>query len=190
MSISSSQQVSKTLVMPLSRNKSMTKPTLETVFENEESPLLRYAFGIVGRRELAEEMVQDAFLKLHEHWEEVEIPRAWLFRCVRNLSLNHLRKHQREISDDMAAEKIPAPDERPDEELGRLEAVGMIQMLVSEMETRDREMVSMKYFQDLKYHEIAERLEMSVGNVGYRLHHLLKQLAARLRKAGVDGESR
>jgi len=117
----------------------------------------------------------------------VEIPRAWLFRCVRNLALNHLRKHKREINDDSAAEKAHAIDERPDAELGRLEAVGMIQMLVSEMETRDREMVTMKYFQDLKYHEIAERLEMSVGNVGYRLHHLLKQLAERLRKAGVEG---
>ena len=73
--------------------------TLEKVFFEEESPLLRYAFGLLGRRELAEEVVQDAFLKLHEHWEEVEIPRAWLFRCVRNFSFNILRKNKREMLD-------------------------------------------------------------------------------------------
>jgi len=71
--------------------------SLEEVFSNEESPLLRYAFGLLGRRELAEEVVHDAFLKLHEHWDEVEIPRAWLFRCVRNFSFNILRKSKREL---------------------------------------------------------------------------------------------
>jgi len=174
--------------MHLPLKKGAAKESLAEVFEVEESPLLRYAFGLLGRRDLAEEVVQDAFLKLHEHWEEVEIPRAWLFRCVRNLALNVLRKHKREVSDDSAAEAAPDPkSERPDDELGRMEAVGLVQMLVSEMEDRDRQMVTLKYFEDLKYHEIAERLEMSVGNVGYRLHHLLKQLAERLRKSGIEG---
>jgi RNA polymerase sigma-70 factor (ECF subfamily) len=62
----------------------------------------------------------------------------------------------------------------------------MIQMLVSEMEERDQSMVRMKYFQGLKYQEIADKLEMSVGNVGYRLHHLLKDLGERLRKSGIS----
>ncbi|YCM43858.1 sigma-70 family RNA polymerase sigma factor [Verrucomicrobiaceae bacterium 227] len=159
--------------------------TLEEVFSEEESPLLRYAFGLLGRRELAEEVVQDAFLKLHEHWQEVEIPRAWLFRCVRNLSLNVLRKNQRESLDGTAGENH-STGERPDLELGKMEAVGMIQMFVSEMNERDQSMVKMKYFQDLKYQEIAERLEMTVGNVGYRLHHLLKDLGERLRKSGIS----
>ena len=45
----------------------------------------------------------------------------------------------------------------------------------------------MKYFQNLKYQEIADQLEMTVGNVGYRLHYLLKDLADRLRKSGIEG---
>ena len=159
--------------------------SLEEVFSDEESPLLRYAFGLLGRRELAEEVVQDAFLKLHEHWDEVEIPRAWLFRCVRNFSFNLLRKSKRESLEEAVGER-EAAQERPDDELGKMEAVGMIQMLVSEMEERDQKMVQMKYFQDLKYQEIADRLEMSVGNVGYRLHHLLKDLGERLRKSGIS----
>ena len=60
------------------------KPSLAAVFEAEESPLLRYAFGLVGRRAVAEDLVQDAFLRLHEHWEDVRQPRPWLFRCVRH----------------------------------------------------------------------------------------------------------
>ena len=173
--------------MRLPGNKTSAAParSLEEVFADEESPLLRYAFGLLGRRELAEEVVQDAFLKLHEHWQEVEIPRAWLFRCVRNLALNILRKNKRESLNGTLGEN-ESPHERPDLELGKMEAVGMIQMLVAEMSERDQTMVKMKYFQDLKYQEIADRLEMSVGNVGYRLHHLLKELGERLRKSGIS----
>ena len=120
-----------------------------------------------------------------QHWDEVEIPRAWLFRCVRNLAFNILRKSKRESLDEAAGERESAL-ERPDDELGRMEAVGMVQMLISEMEERDQSMVRMKYFQDLKYQEIADRLEMTVGNVGYRLHHLLKDLGERLRKSGIS----
>ena len=173
--------------LPGSKKKAGAKKVpLEAVFAEEESPLLRYAFGFLGRRELAEEVVQDAFLKLHEHWEEVDIPRAWLFRCVRNLSLNIIRKNQRETLDGEAGERLPAA-ERPDKELGNMEAVGLVQTLVAEMDERDQIMVRMKYFQNLKYQEIADQLEMSVGNVGYRLHHLLKDLADRLRKSGIEG---
>lgn len=171
--------------LPGKRKAAVERRSLEEVFSDEESPLLRYAFGLLGRRELAEEVVQDAFLKLHQHWQEVEIPRAWLFRCVRNFSFNLLRKSKRETLDGTAGERESAR-EGPDDELGKMEAVGMIQMLVSEMEERDQSMVRMKYFQDLKYQEIADRLDMSVGNVGYRLHHLLKDLGERLRKSGIS----
>ena len=168
------------------QNKVGAKPSLEQVFSDDESPLLRYAFGLLGRRELAEEVVQDAFLKLHEHWDEVEVPRAWLFRCVRNLAFNILRKNKREVLDGEMAEQRVAPElERPDAELSKLEAVGMVQLLISEMDERDQKMVRMKYFQDLKYQDIADRLGMKVGNVGYRLHHLLKDLGERLRQSGV-----
>src|ERR1043166_2939316 len=76
------------------------KPTLAALFEREESPLLGFAIGLVGQRAVAEEVVQEAFLRLHQLWAQVENPRAWLFRSVRNLALNHLRDHRRETPGD------------------------------------------------------------------------------------------
>ena len=104
---------------------------------------------------------------------------------MRNFAFNILRKNKRETLDEAPGDRETAP-ERPDVELGRLEAAGMVQMLVSEMEGRDQSMVRMKYFEGLKYQEIADSLGMSVGNVGYRLHHLLKDLGERLRHAGIN----
>ena len=171
-------------VIPL-RNPMEEKPTLRQVFEAEESPLLRFAFGLVGQRENAEDLVQDAFLKLHAHWDEVANPRAWLFKTVRNLALNHLRDHKRESplenSDDF---KSQSPE--PDHSLGRLEAIGTLQLLVSELDPGDRQLIALKYHENLKYDQISQRTGLSVGNVGYKLHHTLKNLADSLRRLGIE----
>jgi RNA polymerase sigma factor (sigma-70 family) len=52
--------------------------------------------------------------------------------------------------------------------VGRMEAAGTLRMLVAELPEKDRELVVLKYEQDLKYKEISERTGLSVGNVGYR----------------------
>jgi len=161
------------------------KPSLREVFAAEESPLLRYAYGLVGQRETAEDLVQDAFVKLHAHWDEVAHPRAWLFRCVRNLSLSHIRDHKREtpIGEDQEFQST-SPD--PEQTLGKLEAIGTLQLLVAELDDDDRALISLKYQEGLKYDQISQRTGLSVGNVGYKLHHALKNLADSLRRLGVE----
>ena len=159
--------------------------SIVAVFESEESGLLRYAIGLVGRRMVAEEIVQETFLRLHQVWAEVDNPRAWLYRSVRNLALNHLRdrKPESELKEDTAA----AEENPPAEVLGRNEAIGMMRLLLSEMSEDDRNLIRLKYNDDLKYQEISRRTGLSISNVGYRLHHVLKILADALRHAGIEG---
>jgi RNA polymerase sigma-70 factor (ECF subfamily) len=159
--------------------------SIAALFESEESALLRYAIGLAGRRTVAEELVQEAFLRLHKIWDEVENPRGWLYRCVRNLALNHLRDQPRET--ELHEEAAPAEDSLPPEVLGRNEAIGLMRLLLAELPADDRDLIRLKYHDDLKYQEISRRTGLSVGNVGYRLHHVLKALADGLRHAGIDG---
>ena len=161
------------------------RPTLAALFASEEGPLLSFAVGLVRRRPVAEELVQDAFLRLHEVWGQVENPRGWLYRSIRNMALNHLRDHRHETPLEEAAE--PACEDRPDEELGRMEAIGMVRLLLAGMPPEDQDLIRMKYHDDLKYGEISKRTGLGVGNVGYKLHHLLKGLADALRHAGIEG---
>jgi len=161
------------------------KTTLRQVFDTEESPLLRYAYGLVGQRETAEDLVQDAFLKLHAHWDEVIHPRAWLFRCIRNLALSHIRDHKRETPMDSDRE-WESPTLDPKQVLGKLEAVGTLQLLIAELHEDDRALISLKYQEGLKYDQISQRTGLSIGNVGYKLHHALKNLADSLRRLGVE----
>lgn len=165
------------------------KPTLRQVFDAEESALLRFAHGLTGQRETAEDIVQDAFLKLHTHWHEVQQPRPWLFRCVRNLALNHLRDNKRTSSIETNPQtskewETPIPD--PNAALGKLEAIGTLQLLISQLPEADRTLVSLKYLSGLRYEEIAVQTQLTVSNVGYKLHHTLKSLASSLRQLGIE----
>lgn len=163
----------------------LVRPTLAALFESEESGLLRFAMGLVGRRSVAEELVQETFLRLHQVRDEVENPRGWLYRSLRNLALNHLRDQRPEA--ELKEETAPAEDKLAPEVLGQYEAVGMVRLLLSEMPEEDRKLVHFKYHDDLKYQEISKKTGLSVSNVGYRLHHVLKGLAESLRRAGIEG---
>jgi RNA polymerase sigma factor (sigma-70 family) len=170
--------------LPVTTNKS-PRHDVAALFAAEESGLLRFAIGLVGRRMVAEELVQETFLRFHQVRDEVENPRGWLYRSLRNLALNHLRDRPKE--DALDETNTPHDAKLPAESLGRDEAVGLVRMLLAEMPAEDRSLIQLKYHDDLKYQEISRRTGLTVGNVGYRLHHLLKGLADSLRRAGIEG---
>ena len=174
-------------LIPLPMASGETNTTLVALFEAEESRILGFATGLVGRRAVAEELVQETFVRLHQVWDQVENPRAWLYRSLRNLAANHLRDRKEETELDEERESGSQEDVLPDEVLGRMEAVGTMQLLVAEMPQEDRNLIRLKYEEGLKYREISERTGISIGNVGFRLHHLLKSLAVGLRQAGIEG---
>ena len=161
------------------------KLTITSLFEAEESALLGFAFGLVKNRSVAEDLVQETFLRLHPLWAEIENPRGWIYRTLRNLALNHLRDHpaQSELREDSAN----APEALAPEQLEQSEALGMVRLFLAEMPPEDRALIQFKYHDELKYQEISRRTGLSVSNVGYRLHHLLKSLAENLRRAGIQG---
>ena len=162
--------------------------TLQALFDAEENALLRYAFSLTGRRAVAEEIVQDVFLKLHQKWNEVETPRAWLYRSVRNRACNHLRDNRREVlqgeDDELLASETD--EETAEDLLLRLEATGLLRQILADLDPTDQILLQLKYFENKKYREISEKTGLSIGNVGYRLHHLLKELAEKLRPLGIE----
>lgn len=165
--------------------------TLQSLFNSEESPLLRYAFSFVGRRAVAEEIVQEVFLQLHSRWDEVDSPKAWLYRSVRNRAFNHVRDNKREVQTDNDKQFSSSDHEAGSAEaaLEHIEAVAAVRKSLEELDESDRELVRLKYFSDLKYRDISAKTGLKIGNVGYRLHHILKELAEKLRKLGFDEKS-
>jgi RNA polymerase sigma-70 factor (ECF subfamily) len=166
--------------------------TIEELFAALESPLLAYALRLVGERGPAEDITQEAFMRLHAQFAEVREPRRWLYRTVHNLALNHRRDAEKIVPFQPAAEDTPnpatdGPDPAPlpDEQIIRWEGIGLVRLSLAALDDRSREVVRLKYAEDLSYREIAERTGLESGHVGYLLHHALKALAAELARTGL-----
>ena len=181
-----SELMLKRIALPKPKNSKRSKSgAFLELFEAEERPLLRLAISLVGRREVAEEIVQESFLKLHLKWDEIDHPRAWLYRSLRNRILNHLRDERMVICDPKEL-SVEAVEDVVTLELTKLEAIQIVRGLMDSLPEGDRELLRLKYFEGLRYREISERTGMSIGNVGYRLHFLVKGLAEKLHSLRMD----
>ena len=166
--------------------------SLEGLFTALEAPLLAYALRLTGDREVAEDVVQEAFMKLQAQFKTVSAPRRWLFRTVHNMALNPRRRAARLVplhpsgeEDSPAAHQPADPDPLPDEQIIRLEGIGLVRICLETLDARSRELIRLKFHDDLSYQAISQKTGLTVGNVGYLLHHALKNIATELAKTGV-----
>jgi len=171
---------------------SQKRETIEELFAALESPLLQYALRLTGDRELAEDTVQEAFMKLHAGSEQVREPRRWLYRAVHNLALNHRRKSKKIIplqknpdDDRSVADETADAQLLPDEQIVRLEGIGLVRITLESLDERSRELIRLKFNEELSYKDISARTGLTVGHVGYLLHHALKTIADELARTGV-----
>jgi RNA polymerase sigma-70 factor (ECF subfamily) len=165
--------------------------SMEELFSALESPLLSYALRLLGERAAAEDVVQEAFMKLHTQFAEVREPRRWLYRTVHNLALNQRRQAGKVVplpqspEDQAAAADTADPEPLPDEQIVRWEGIGLVRLSLSALDVRSREVIRLKFNEDLSYKEIGERTGLAPGHVGYLLHHALKAIAAELARTGL-----
>lgn len=164
--------------------------TIEELFNALESPLLNYALRLAGELSVAEDIVQEAFMKLHAQFEQVREPRRWLYRTVHNLALNHRRDSAKIISlnskvDEPEGGDATDPQPLPDEQIARWEGIGLVRLGMETLDERSREVLRLKFTENLSYKEISERTGLKIGHVGYLLHHALKAMAEELSKNGV-----
>ena len=170
---------------------------IEELFAALEAPLLSYGLRLTGELGLAEDVVQEAFMKLHSQFKEVREPRRWLYRTVHNLALNQRRRTAKIVSLNSSAsaenenENSPVtadtadPAPLPDEQIIRMEGIGQMRLSLETLDERSRELIRLKFTDELSYRDISARTGISVSNVGYILHHALKTIAGELAKTGV-----
>ena len=158
-----------------------------------EAPLIAYAYRILKDREEAKDQVQEAFKRMILNEEIIERPEAWLYRTVRNLCISHIRKHQRmqregdEQQLDFFAAKndFSEPFNNPASKLEKSEKIDRVVHFVSILPEDSRNLLKMKFEKKLSYREISKETGLTEGNVGYKLHHLLRNLADELKAEGI-----
>jgi RNA polymerase sigma-70 factor, ECF subfamily len=135
----------------------------------------------VGNQEDAEEAVQEALARAWRAGSRagIESPTAWLLQITRNESLRVLerrsRLRSRELSEDAVAE--------PCAEDGRIEQLvshAPTRQALHRLEPAERQLLLLRYGEDLTQPELARRLEIPEGTVKVRLHRIRKRFAEAL----------
>lgn len=153
--------------------------------------LVRYLERMLGPVGGAEDVAQDAYLKLYRliRPDEVECPRALLFHVATKLAINRLRRVRTELASAAApGEMNDVPDEaaRPDRRVLLDQAMQRLTHIIDELQPNLRQVFVMRYVTQMPRQEIADQLHISVGAVEQRLTRALAHCRERLAAHGID----
>ena len=137
--------------------------------------LFRYAFFRIGRREDAEDVVQDAFLKIASTTTHISNPKAYLFRMVGNGCVDVMRKKDKFSP---LEERMPAPLHI--EEAEAQEEAERINRLLSLLPEAQSEVIRLHIHANLKFTEIAELLEQPVTTIKSRFASGIEKLRSQI----------
>ncbi|SKC41854.1 RNA polymerase sigma-70 factor, ECF subfamily [Ohtaekwangia koreensis] len=159
------------------------KGAFEQVFHACYENLCQYAFTILKDMDEAEDIVQSMFLKIWERREDLNIQhaiRSYLFRAVYHQCINHLEhrtiklKHQ-EYGVLEGTSRVQQPEIFPDE------LSNSIQSVVNELPQQCRIIFMMSRYEELRYAEIAQKLNISVNTIENQISKALRILRLKLK---------
>ena len=147
--------------------------------------LYRFAFRLLGRHEVAEDVVQEAFLRLARDGPdglEGESVRRWLYVTTRNLCVSHFRtsaRHPEVTVDTFTTSCAPGPN--PAETAAAGERSTLVKAAIEHLPLAMREALVLREYEGMNYAQIADITGCSLGTVKSRLARAREQLRKQLR---------
>jgi RNA polymerase sigma-70 factor (ECF subfamily) len=168
----------------------------ERLMERFESPLFGYAHGILQNPFDAQEVVQDAMIRAHraltKQYDEARCAalalRPWLFRTVRNLSLNKRRSKRSGLEQPLADfddGRLGPFVKLEGSELERKQEVELLRRAIALLPVDARELILLRFMEEMSYAEIAKTVGGSEASLRGRVFRSLKLLREALEKKGV-----
>jgi RNA polymerase sigma-70 factor (ECF subfamily) len=133
--------------------------------------LYRYAISMVGDRDAAADMVQDAFVRAYVNLRTCRTPgsfRVWIFRTLRNRCFDHLRASRRKSLPLDEASDLADRAEGPAARVERRETQTEIRLALDRLPEQQREAFLMHYVEGVPYEEMAALLGTSVSALKMR----------------------
>lgn len=175
---------------PIDAEGSSGEQSIEEIMEQYQSQLLRYATRVLNNSEAAQDVVQDAFVRLYRNWRKVlarGVPiQGWLYRTTHNAAVDYIRKESRlrDLHDRQSDySELCQPDDEAQKELDSRHA--LVLQNLGALSAKEREVLVLRLEQGMSYKEIGEVIRRSEGYVGSLIHSATKKMGQRLRRAGV-----
>jgi RNA polymerase sigma-70 factor, ECF subfamily len=158
----------------------------EMIFRAYYQPLCRYAYSFLSDKEEAEEVVQSAFITVWEKRKSIDIQtslKSYLYRMVRNACLNVI-KHEK-IKQQHVAHEL-AVTEATYESVSQKVYASELELKIGEamkvLPEQCRLVFQLSRFEELKYQEIADQLQISVKTVENHMGKALKIMREQLKE--------
>jgi RNA polymerase sigma factor (sigma-70 family) len=159
---------------------------LRELYDLTSSKLYGVAVRVVGNRDWAEDVLQEAFLNIWRIAGDYRValspPMAWMGVIVRSRALDFLRRRSSERADaaleldDAISETVAGDSPNPMDTTQASEQAWALHECLRKLEAKQREVVSLAYLRDLSHSELAEQLKLPLGTVKTWIRRGLEQL--------------
>ncbi len=155
--------------------------TTEHIWDEFHVPLQQFIRRRVSDETTAEDVLQDVFLKIHQHMETLRDVRkleSWIYQITRNAIVDSYRSTRPTTTLD-AAEVLNLPEELPDDDIVS-ELLPSIRAMVRSLPELDRQALVLTEYQGLTQKELAERLGLSLSGAKSRVQRAREKLKQQL----------
>lgn len=158
---------------------------LGALFDRHRHLVYRTALAITNDSEVASDLLQDVFLRIHRFSHRIDPTRPlepWLYRVTTNLAYSWMKRRNRltrclkEMAEWLTRERNPTPHHLAE----RDEEYRWVQQAVATLPLAQRVVVVLYYANDLSLQEIADTLDIPVGTVKSRLYYGRRALKKQL----------
>jgi RNA polymerase sigma factor (sigma-70 family) len=152
---------------------------LGVLFDRYHGTLFDFLNRMTGRRDVAEDLVQEVFLRILKYratYRDEARFETWAFRIARNARADYFTK--RTTVESLSDEAMASPDEAPGPE-GELEQQGdaaLLRCALMSLREDRRELIILARYRGMKHEAIADLLGVDTGTVKVRIHRALKEL--------------
>lgn len=143
-------------------------------------------YGIVGKRQDAEDVLQETFIKAHQGMgslKTIETFYHWLVRIAVNTSINYKKgtAARKTLSIDNIADQV-STNQTPEEAVERQELFRKMETLLEQLPPDQRAVLVLKEVEGFSYEEIAQALEVPLGTVKSRIYNAREKLRQGLKR--------
>lgn len=157
--------------------------------------LLRMTHNTTTAADLTIETFGKAFVQLHRYAPTATFG-SWLYTIGVNTYIDHLRRNRLETiplsvaeqnsEGDFVEYQIPSGQPNPEEAMIRMQRDETLKQVVDQLKEPYRQIIRMRYYEDLSYEDISQMLHIPIGTVKIRLSRAKELLSAIMKKRGGE----
>jgi RNA polymerase sigma-70 factor (ECF subfamily) len=169
----------------------LTRNALIGIYERHSTPLYRYAYRMLGDRELAEDCVSETFSRflsaIRDRGGPIENVRAYLYRVAHNWVTDHYRRRQNALVP-LEVEFSTDPEDHPGSQYAREQERSQVRAALFSLPDDQRRVIELRFLEEWSHSQVSEALGKTPEATRALQHRALSNLRRILLKENPAGD--